>query len=159
MIDRSGRRLQNTFVAFVFIIFFNYHVDTCTSRTCISTCNMYKNQCQPYSQIASKCFSPRFFFASRTGGFSFTTTEVWPCVLFGSGLGAQQKDQKLDAQLDVFFFFCEGFLLFMFFFQTDWRSCFLVFLEGVNNEIHLGIVGFWWIVTVGWLGVNSLESP
>jgi len=100
---------------------------------------MYKNQCKPYSQIAKV-----FFASSRTGGFRRNfPTEVWPCVLFGSGLGAQQKDQKLDAQLDVFFFFVFGFLLFMgFFLQTASKSCFLVFLEGVNNEIPLGIVGF-----------------
>ena len=119
MIDLSGRQVQNPFVAFVFIIFcFNYHVDTCTSRTCISTCNMYKNQCKPYSQIASKCFSPSFFFASKTGGFRRNfPTEVWPCVLFGSGLGAQQKDQKLDAQLDVFLFFV--FVVHVFFKQIE----------------------------------------
>ncbi len=43
-------------------------------------------------------------------------------------------------------------------FQTAWRSYFFLFWR-VNSEINSGIVGFWWIETVGWLDAWIEVNP
>lgn len=152
MIDRSGRRLQNAFVAFVFIIFcFNY----------VHPVHVYQHVKCIKINVNHTHKSPRFFFRLPNWRFQEKLSHrgLAMCIVWKRSWSSTKRPRIGCSTRWLFFFSFWGCCCSCFFFQTAWRSCFLVFLEGVSSEIPLGIVGFWWIVTVGWLGVNSLESP